>query len=86
MSKPQKFRKRPIAVEAMRYTAETCRAIHEWIGLEHGEDSSPCGVLGIDIPGAWSEAEPGDWVLRGAEGFYSCAPSIFAKLYEAVEL
>ena len=82
-----KYRKKPIVVEAMQYTAESCRAIHEWIGMFHEGDGYLCstGFL-IETLEGQLEVKVGDWVIKGVEGeFYPCKPDIFEKTYEAVK-
>jgi hypothetical protein len=81
---PQWFRLKPI--EAMQYTAETCRALHRWIGVEHNDE----GVCGVDIVvvfeanGEESWAEPGDWVTKSDRGRAACSRVFFEKYYEPV--
>lgn len=67
MTSPQEYVRRPERVQAMRYTAETCRALHEWLGIEHhGDDDDDCGTW-ITVPGEWGrldELHPGMWAVR----------------------
>lgn len=81
-----KFRKKPVAVEAMQYTVESCLRIHKWMGLEHEDTNAHCdeGIL-IPTPEGEMNARPGDWVIRGIKGeFYPCKPDIFEATYEPV--
>jgi hypothetical protein len=92
---PVRFRKRPVVVEAMRFTAETCRAVHEWVGDDHDgglpadDPDNDCSqhLIEYDIPTREGRmtAEDGDWIIKGVEGeFYPCKPSIFEATYERV--
>jgi len=87
MSAPQKFRKKPVVIEAMRHTGDTgrCKALHEWLGIDHnGDDDSPCSQpIFIDTLEGLMEASVGDWIIRGVQGeFYPCKPDIFEATYE----
>jgi hypothetical protein len=85
MTTPQKFRKRPVVIEAMRFDKNNGPSIARWCGGLHYD-----GYLSewIEIPtleGTMS-ADPGDWIIQGVHGeFYPCKPDIFALTYEAVE-
>jgi hypothetical protein len=81
----QRFRKKPVVIEAMQYTAESCRRICEWAGLEHGAYNESCGVFPLIIPTLEGphNANPGDWIIKGVKGeFYPCKPDIFEATYE----
>lgn len=84
-----KFRKRPIVIEAVKYTGindERIAAIEQFLG-KAVEVRDVGNVLHIAIPTLEGEmmASPGDWIIRGAKGeFYPCKPDIFAATYEAV--
>ena len=85
-----KYRKKPIVIEAVQYTPESCVAICAWIGVAHeiGFDRDICGVdvLSIPTPEGVMEASPGDYIVRGVKGeFYPVKPDIFAATYEPVE-
>jgi hypothetical protein len=93
MSGPQRFRKKPVEIEAMKFggsvtSGEECAA---WCGGEFVFDpkpSDPTDVhVSIRIPtleGVMT-ASAGDWIIRGVQGeFYPCKPDIFDATYEAV--
>jgi len=83
---PLTYRKRPIVIEAMQYTADSCRSLHAWIGLEHADHDEDCdqGIF-IDTLEGLMEASLGDWIIRGVKGeFYPCKPDIFEATYEPV--
>lgn len=83
------FKKKPVQIEAMQYTAESCRDLCQWAGIPHGPNNDDCGVASLFIQTLEGEMEarPGDWVIRGVKGeFYPCKPDIFAATYEPVTL
>lgn len=83
---PRLFRKKPVQILAMRYTVESCKALHDWMGLEHEDHDLDCeeGIF-IDTLEGQMNASLGDWIIKGVEGeFYPCKPEIFAKTYEQV--
>lgn len=87
---PGRYRKKPVVIEAMRYTGsvENCHAVHAFLGYEHvAEDDDICDT-GISIETLEGEmtASPGDWIIKGVQGeFYPCKPDIFAATYEPAE-
>jgi hypothetical protein len=97
MNAPQRFRKKPVEIEAMQWdgTAEAATPIIDWalsnhvtIGY-HCPDGDACRrdthvLMVCTLEGAMS-AVPGDWIIRGVQGeFYPCKPDIFAATYDAV--
>lgn len=88
MTTPQKYRKRPVEIEAMHYdgTPATCRPIHDWLGIEHGGTDCDCDAgIYIDTLEGQMHVSVGDYVIRGVQGeFYPCKPDIFEATYEAV--
>ena len=84
-----KFRKKPVMVEAMQWDASHEAAL-EW-AEEKTADTDRCisvrkGSLFIDTLEGEMEARPGDWIICGVAGeLYPCKPDIFGRTYEAVE-
>ena len=79
------FRKKPIVIEAMQYSAESCRAICAWMGVPHDAPDADCGrdPFEIETLEGTMLAEPGDWIIKGIKGeFYPCKPDIFEATYE----
>lgn len=81
-----KFRKKPVAIEAIQYHAG--EQPHELINdvikgnVEYKED----GCMLINTLEGVMRADPGDWIIRGINGeLYPCKPDIFNKTYEPVE-
>lgn len=81
-----RYRKKPVVIEAMRYTVESCRSLHDWMGLEHADHDLDCQMgIAIDTLEGQMIASVGDWIIQGVQGeFYPCKPDIFEQTYEAV--
>lgn len=78
-----KFRKKPVVIEARRYTriGAEAESIAWWC---HGEQNDH-GCLIATLEGTML-AEYGDWIIKGVAGeFYPCKPDIFEKTYERVD-
>jgi hypothetical protein len=87
-----KFRKKPVAIEAMQLPAEGEDASNELIDWLHADagsrefESSYNGALLIHTLEGTMEASPGDWIIKGIKGeLYPCKPDIFEATYEPVE-
>lgn len=95
MSEPQRFRKKPVVVEAMHHTGSEASAdrVLAWVDpLTLGttfavpEKAHPerWTVIIETLEGAMA-ADPGDWIICGVKGeFYPCKPDIFEATYEPV--
>ena len=85
-----KYRKKPVVIEAMRYTITDRAAVIAWCGAQSeaiNDDGAPYQLKNIRITTLEGVmmAEPGDWIIKGVEGeFYPCKPNIFEKTYEPV--
>lgn len=85
-----KFRKKPVEIEAVRFTGINERLHSEldrFVGakLEVREYKN---ALCLVIPTLEGEhiATPGDWIIKGIKGeCYPCKPDIFTETYEPVE-
>lgn len=95
MNALQKFRKRPVEIEAIRVTPHNTREVANWVNGE--PDAYKKGyagraypdIGGVEIPVLPDQkhvrANWGDWVIRGVSGeFYPCEQDVFAATYEAV--
>lgn len=100
MSALQRYRKRPLVIEAMQWSAENfADDIFEWIEANDGtayRDESLSGAPGPDGEDWGSfeigtlegdmEISPFDYVILGVGGeFYPCKPDIFERTYELVD-
>lgn len=90
-----KFRKKPVEIEAVRFTNEPreiegeeptwYRAARTIDPGEPGAITWKNGRLEIGTLEGLMTAQPGDWIIRGVAGeIYPCKPDIFAESYEAV--
>lgn len=81
-----KYRKKPVIVEVMRFTDATKDRVFNWVTCNKSAeffDGRPIlkiqtleGVMTVDI---------GDYVIKGVKGeFYPCKPDIFEQTYEKV--
>ncbi|AYN57470.1 hypothetical protein HOU47_gp64 [Arthrobacter phage Constance] len=92
MSDVQKFRKKPVVIEAVKYDRGNGGPIAKWCGGRENFEakaSDPTDVAEwIDIPTLEGvmKASLGDWIIKGVNGeFYPCKPDIFAATYEVAE-
>lgn len=87
-----KYRKKPVVIEAVSLTRNFADQIFDWIGRdnlryfnngEFTEDACYCEIKtleGIMI------ANEDDYIIKGVKGeFYPCKPDIFEMTYEAVD-
>ena len=82
---PQRFRKKPVVVEAIRYTGDNPDDIRAFMG-DHDPNPTNDPRLSIRTLEGSINASPGDWIIRGVQGeFYPCKPDIFEQTYEAVD-
>ena len=86
---PQRFRKKPVVIEAMCLSRENADDVLDWIceneghaELVYGPTAGWLGVAIFTLEGTM-QADPGDWIIRGVKGeFYPCKPDIFEVTYE----
>lgn len=80
-----KFRKKPVVIEAVRYSPKNEIAMIEHLEGCFGWHQTEDGIAIPTLEGTMIAA-PGDWVIKGVAGeFYPCKPDIFAATYEAAE-
>ena len=89
---PQKYRKKPVIIEAARLDRSNGGIIAKWCGGRHEQEakaSDPTDVYeSVLIPTleGTMRADVGDYIIRGVQGeFYPCKPDIFAATYEAAD-
>jgi hypothetical protein len=87
------YRKKPVVIEAMRFTNGNAEEVASWCGGKWEEEDGiafakgETQLLWLKIPTLEGVmiAGTGDWVIRGVKGeFYPCKPDIFDATYEAV--
>ena len=77
-----KYKKKPVVIEAIRFTGSNYKEIREFI-----EKNTLCSDLSIVIPTLEGDmvAQKGDYIIKGVHGeFYPCKPDIFNETYEVV--
>lgn len=95
------FRKKPVVIEAVKWTGNNLREVISFTGLHASADKwafeefekvveeSGLKIFTLeDGPdgGAHHYASIGDWIIKGVKGeFYPCKPDIFEMTYEPVE-
>jgi hypothetical protein len=96
----QKFRKKPVVIEAFQMTRERRYDNSDWPNWLHEAWNKPIGegILFIDpndsslkqlcistLEGV-HRISWGDWIIRGVKGeLYPCKPDIFDMTYESIE-
>ena len=78
-----KYRKKPIEIEAIQYTGENAKEVINFV-------NSNIKVEDVDLIINTLEGDMtisnGDFVIKGVNGeFYPCKPDIFEKTYEKVK-
>ncbi|MFR9773121.1 hypothetical protein [Nocardia sp. SC052] len=86
----QRYRKRPVTIEAMQWTGDNYPDLYAWTGnRDDGHEivaAAPQGLqLWVQANEAWLTLETGEWIIRDSRGFYPCKPDIFAETYERSE-
>lgn len=88
-----RYRKKPVVIEAVRFTEEAADAIDALPGVSvtrlgplNTTPRPPIFEAKIKTLEGTMHAQPGDYIIRGVQGeLYPCKPDIFDKTYEAVE-
>lgn len=82
----QKYRKKPVVIEAVQLSSINCREVAKWISPtpELNYYTGDPQIIIKTLEGNMA-ANVGDWIIRGVNGeFYPCNPDIFEKTYEPV--
>ena len=82
-----KYRKKPVVVEAVRFTGDVGASDIMDLDVGCGHDAERgCDYLTIQTLEGEMRGYPGDYIIRGVKGeLYPCKPDIFAATYESVE-
>jgi len=81
------FRKRPVVVEAMKFTEEDKDRCYNFVRCSCSADRDATGapVLQIQTLEGVMTANLGDWIIKGVAGeYYPCRNDIFEQTYEEV--
>ena len=88
MHEPKRYRKRPVAIEAIQWNGVNYREVGKFLRLPEHQIHSLAGCDDIVIHTLEGDmtASIGDWIIRGVRGeFYPCKPDIFELTYEPEE-
>jgi hypothetical protein len=79
------YRKKPIVIEAIRFTGENRVEVNAFMGRETFKPEVKVIGFMIDTLEGVMEAKIGDWIIKGIQGeFYPCKSDIFDATYEVV--
>jgi len=81
----EKYRKKPIVIEAVQFTGGNYDDIRCFMSDE--SEALSCDNEGVKIKTLEGThiVSPQDWVIRGVKGeYYPCKPDIFEQTYEKV--
>jgi hypothetical protein len=81
------YRKRPVTVEAIRWSGFNYASILAFVGDHHKAFPAKKDDRTLLIPTLEGvmEATAGDWIIHGVKGeYYPCKPDIFDLTYERV--
>jgi hypothetical protein len=82
---PQKYRKKPVVVEAIQWTGQNHMEIYDFNCPFVAKGDSPQKLFIPTLEGEMI-ADIGDWIIKGVKGeFYPCKPEIFEMTYEKVD-
>jgi len=90
MTAVQKFRKKPIDVEAVQWTGTNLPELQEFTDLQFSELEKALGEMTAEVfdklHDTWVRLRTGDWILKGTQGeFYPCAKDVFETTYGPAE-
>lgn len=79
----QRYRKRPVEIEAMRWMGNNFDGLSAWCG-DHVKRSAE-GTLRLFVQAntAWLELGVGEWVAKDRHGFYPIKDDVFLESYRA---
>lgn len=76
-----KYRKKPVVIEAMQLTDGNEIKVTEFMGLSEGKLTAD--GIEIETLEGTMKASIGDYIIKGVQGeFYPCKPDIFEQTYE----
>lgn len=93
----ERYRKKPVEIEAVRWDGENEMDLIAFVGPErfnalddedrqYADDPEWTAQVFDDLHGTWVGVYTGQWIVRGVKGeFYPCADDVFAETYERVE-
>lgn len=91
MERPSRYRRKPVIVEAMRYTRESRDALIKWCGAQStaiGESGERYELENLTLHTSRGPimVRLNDWVIKDVnEGFCSCPPALFEATHDFIE-
>jgi len=80
---PERWRKRPVEVEALRWDPSSKEAVVAMLRFCGAAGLLPGGRLRVKTLEGHLDAQPGDYIVRGVRGeFYPVRADIFEETYE----
>ena len=88
MRKPERFRKKPVVVEALPWTVDI-ESAEQFVGgrefVRHKAQTFCDREIWNSKENCWVTCPEGHWIIKGVAGeFYPCAPDVFEATYEPV--
>ena len=91
----QKFRKKPVVIEAIQWNGSNLREVIDFTGLHHSAEKwsweeyeqvvKTDGLKIFTLEGKMN-ADINDFIIKGVKGeFYPCKPEIFEATYEKAD-
>ena len=83
----QKFRKKPVVIEAVQWTGRNISEIQDFMLMsdQQRQRMNVDDTIHIHTLEGLMTADTNDWIIKGIQGeFYPCKPDIFDKSYELV--
>lgn len=87
----KRFKKKPVEIEAVRWTGDNEDFIREWTDGQFNalhedyrtDDPEATAEVFDELHSTWVLVYTDDWIIRGIQGeFYPCRPDVFAETYE----
>lgn len=80
---PNKYRKRPVVVEAIQWTGKNYKDVQAFAGKSIVHYFQEAEVLMVRTLEGNMFASRGDYIVKGTRGeFYPCKPDVFQETYE----
>jgi hypothetical protein len=80
MGKAKKYRKKPVVIEAVKFTGENWRDVETFVPVGKYNDDGTFQIVTLE---GEHKCSIGDYVIKGVKGeFYPCKPDIFEQTYE----
>lgn len=81
----QRFRKKPVVVEAVQWTGRNIGEIYDFTNKQFRSTASSGALVFDELHDTWVTIHLGHWVIKGVKGeFYPCDDEVLQKTYELV--